>query len=176
MGCYQVRSDYAVHCTVSGLSTTNSKQVKNLGHGKVRKWRTSRKIQRRKLATSAALRRKTESLAINAASTNLTVPCNKSDRTKGFSTNQSEYDSKGKLRKVRRQPGKAVSAPGRIKRRCITGRRVCPLFDTVWWRVVLDEAHNIKDRLSNTHRACADLAARHRWCLTGTPLQVAAVI
>jgi SNF2 family DNA or RNA helicase len=37
--------------------------------------------------------------------------------------------------------------------------------------VVLDEAHVIKNRQSLTFRACLALQARHRWCLTGTPLQ-----
>ena len=32
-------------------------------------------------------------------------------------------------------------------------------------------AHNIKDRLTNRFRAACSLQARHRWCLTGTPIQ-----
>ena len=40
-----------------------------------------------------------------------------------------------------------------------------------WRRVVLDEAHAIKDRTSSTARACFALEARSRWCLSGTPLQ-----
>lgn len=38
-------------------------------------------------------------------------------------------------------------------------------------RVILDEAHNIKDRTSNTAKAVNDLNTEKRWCLTGTPLQ-----
>lgn len=38
-------------------------------------------------------------------------------------------------------------------------------------RVVLDEAHNIKDRQSNTARAVFNLNAKYRLCLSGTPLQ-----
>ncbi|QLG70278.1 hypothetical protein HG535_0A02160 [Zygotorulaspora mrakii] len=38
-------------------------------------------------------------------------------------------------------------------------------------RVILDEAHNIKDRQSNTARAVNSLKSLKRWCLTGTPLQ-----
>jgi SNF2 family DNA or RNA helicase len=45
------------------------------------------------------------------------------------------------------------------------------LFDIVWWRVILDEAHLIKNRFGTIHQSCKDLAARHRWCLTGTPVQ-----
>ena len=40
-----------------------------------------------------------------------------------------------------------------------------------WARVVLDEAHNIKDRSCNTARAAFALNAKYRWALSGTPLQ-----
>lgn len=35
----------------------------------------------------------------------------------------------------------------------------------------LDEAHNIKERATNTAKATFELKARYRWCLSGTPLQ-----
>jgi SNF2 family DNA or RNA helicase len=37
-------------------------------------------------------------------------------------------------------------------------------------RVCLDEAQAIKNRMSHTSMACRALRARHRWCITGTPL------
>ncbi|OMJ14028.1 DNA repair protein RAD16 [Smittium culicis] len=40
-----------------------------------------------------------------------------------------------------------------------------------WFRIVLDEAHNIKDRSCTTARAAFALKAEYRWCLSGTPLQ-----
>ncbi|KAK0710005.1 SNF2 family N-terminal domain-containing protein [Lasiosphaeria miniovina] len=40
-----------------------------------------------------------------------------------------------------------------------------------WYRVVLDEAHIIRRPTTTFHRTCADLEARSRWCLTGTPIQ-----
>ena len=35
----------------------------------------------------------------------------------------------------------------------------------------LDEAHNIKERSTNTAKAAFELKANYRWCLSGTPLQ-----
>jgi DNA repair protein RAD16 len=46
-----------------------------------------------------------------------------------------------------------------------------PLFRFRWERVVLDEAHRIKARTNSTAQAALTLKARHRWCLSGTPLQ-----
>ncbi|KAJ4000578.1 SNF2 family N-terminal domain-containing protein [Lentinula boryana] len=46
-----------------------------------------------------------------------------------------------------------------------------PIHQILWNRVVLDEAHNIKDRASNTAKASFELQAVSRWCLSGTPLQ-----
>ncbi|KAK1140744.1 DNA helicase rad5 [Aspergillus melleus] len=44
------------------------------------------------------------------------------------------------------------------------------LFSVDFFRVILDEAHMIKNRLSKSARACYDLKATHRWVLTGTPI------
>ncbi|KAI8973440.1 SNF2 family N-terminal domain-containing protein [Mycotypha africana] len=40
-----------------------------------------------------------------------------------------------------------------------------------WHRIILDEAHNIKDRSSNTARSVFNLEGKFKWSLTGTPLQ-----
>ncbi|KAG2732375.1 hypothetical protein G9P44_004792 [Scheffersomyces stipitis] len=40
-----------------------------------------------------------------------------------------------------------------------------------FYRVILDEAHNIKDRTSGTAKAANNLRCKKRWCLSGTPLQ-----
>ncbi|KDQ12067.1 hypothetical protein BOTBODRAFT_57119 [Botryobasidium botryosum FD-172 SS1] len=45
-----------------------------------------------------------------------------------------------------------------------------PLFSREWKRVVLDEAHTIRSRITRTAKACFDLKARVRWALTGTPI------
>ncbi|KAJ2892227.1 hypothetical protein GGI21_005659, partial [Coemansia aciculifera] len=46
-----------------------------------------------------------------------------------------------------------------------------PLFGLKWRRVILDEAHEIKNAKSKKSIACHDLVARYRWCLSGTPIQ-----
>ena len=44
------------------------------------------------------------------------------------------------------------------------------LFSLDYFRIILDEAHMIKNRQSKTAKACYELAATHRWVLTGTPI------
>ncbi|CZR41600.1 uncharacterized protein FPRO_11189 [Fusarium proliferatum ET1] len=46
-----------------------------------------------------------------------------------------------------------------------------PLFTQTWARVVLDEAHHIRERSTQTFRAVTALRTSRRWCLTGTPIQ-----
>ena len=40
-----------------------------------------------------------------------------------------------------------------------------------WHRIVLDEAQAIKNRLSRTFEGVMELEAKHRWAITGTPVQ-----
>lgn len=44
-------------------------------------------------------------------------------------------------------------------------------FGINWYRVILDEAHTIKNRNAKATQACYALRAEYRWCLTGTPMQ-----
>ena len=51
----------------------------------------------------------------------------------------------------------------------------CPTFLGERWltgsRIILDEAHNIKERSANVAKAAFSLDAQYKWCLSGTPLQ-----
>ncbi|KAF8340920.1 SNF2 family N-terminal domain-containing protein [Amanita rubescens] len=44
------------------------------------------------------------------------------------------------------------------------------LFDVEFYRVVLDEAQNIRNRRTRMSRSVLELQTTYRWCLTGTPI------
>ncbi|KAH7150358.1 SNF2 family N-terminal domain-containing protein [Dactylonectria estremocensis] len=46
-----------------------------------------------------------------------------------------------------------------------------PLLERDWARIVLDEAHKIRNRTSRIFEDVCKLQAESRWCLTGTPIQ-----
>ncbi|KAF2452906.1 SNF2 family N-terminal domain-containing protein [Lineolata rhizophorae] len=45
------------------------------------------------------------------------------------------------------------------------------LFGVHWYRIILDEAHSIKNRSAKMTKAAYALKSWYRWCLTGTPMQ-----
>ncbi|KAI1122696.1 hypothetical protein F5Y10DRAFT_281497 [Nemania abortiva] len=46
-----------------------------------------------------------------------------------------------------------------------------PLYRFTWARVILDEAHKIRNPSSDIFGAACQIQADYRWCLTGTPIQ-----
>jgi DNA repair protein RAD16 len=59
----------------------------------------------------------------------------------------------------------------KLTKEAMHGSKLSVLHTMCWWRVVLDEAHFIKSRSSNTAASAFALTSIHRWCLSGTPLQ-----
>ncbi|KAE8356421.1 SNF2 family N-terminal domain-containing protein [Aspergillus coremiiformis] len=45
------------------------------------------------------------------------------------------------------------------------------IFSVYWYRIILDEAHTIKNRNAKATQSACALDAEYRWCLTGTPMQ-----
>ncbi|KAK4038402.1 SNF2 family N-terminal domain-containing protein [Parachaetomium inaequale] len=45
------------------------------------------------------------------------------------------------------------------------------LHQVEWYRIVLDEAHWIRNQSSTQYKAAVNLQSVRRWCLTGTPIQ-----
>lgn len=58
-----------------------------------------------------------------------------------------------------------------VKRKGVLFKEKSLLHGIEWGRVVLDEAHCIKDRSCNTARAVFMLKKQKQWAITGTPLQ-----
>ncbi|KIP05822.1 hypothetical protein PHLGIDRAFT_91672 [Phlebiopsis gigantea 11061_1 CR5-6] len=58
-----------------------------------------------------------------------------------------------------------------FKRKGLIVKEKSVLHQVEWNRIILDEAHNIKERSTNTAKAAFELKANYRWCLSGTPLQ-----
>jgi len=80
-----------------------------------------------------------------------------------------EVDERGNQFIKLSKPKKAVKK----RKKCgINGvEATSPLQSVDWFRVVLDEAHSIKETSTVACRASCDLVADRRLCLTGTPVQ-----
>ncbi|KAI8661303.1 hypothetical protein NCS55_01000300 [Fusarium keratoplasticum] len=65
---------------------------------------------------------------------------------------------------------KAMWASDRVGFENALQRGLGKLFKVNWYRVVLDEAHAIKNRTSGITFACWQLSAKYRWVVSGTPI------
>ncbi|XP_058097466.1 DNA repair protein RAD16 [Magnolia sinica] len=85
---------------------------------------------------------------------------------------------KGKGSAKGKKPGRAPKKPGirssndnSAARSGGSSARKSVLHSVKWERIILDEAHYIKDRRSSTARAVLTLQSSYKWALSGTPLQ-----
>ncbi|KAF9961975.1 DNA repair protein rad16 [Mortierella alpina] len=58
-----------------------------------------------------------------------------------------------------------------FKRKGMTVKEDSLLHRIKWYRIILDEAHNIKERSCNTARSAFGLQSERKWSLSGTPMQ-----
>mmetsp|Transcript_41745 Transcript_41745/g.81828 ORF Transcript_41745/g.81828 Transcript_41745/m.81828 type:complete len:1357 (-) Transcript_41745:245-4315(-) len=107
---------------------------------------------------------------------------NKNPSKKDGATKKIEIEIKGKNKKFKKNGGVSPGSSkqfadefevnlDKLVKEATKGARMSVLHSICWWRVVLDEAHTIKSRASQTAKAAFALTAVHRWCLSGTPLQ-----
>ncbi|KAF9549586.1 DNA helicase rad5 [Mortierella hygrophila] len=82
----------------------------------------------------------------------------------------SEYSKLVGARENEQSKSKGVNDLDNIKAQNIW-RKGSALFNVDFHRVVLDEAHQIKSRLTKTAKACYALNSVRRWVVTGTPVQ-----
>jgi DNA repair protein RAD5 len=73
----------------------------------------------------------------------------------------------GALKTSPNAPDVIITTYGVVLSEWTSGKTAEGIFATEWFRVILDEAHYIKNRLSKTARACYDIKATRRWVLTG---------
>lgn len=96
-----------------------------------------------------------------------------------FAPNAKDESSKSKSKKSAKSSGARANSDSdssdgftrKLNTRTTAGKTKDALFRVKWFRIVLDEAHNIKNRKTKSAIACCDLQAKFRWCLTGTPMQ-----
>ncbi|KAH7065246.1 SNF2 family N-terminal domain-containing protein [Macrophomina phaseolina] len=84
-----------------------------------------------------------------------------------FGTLTSEFGGKERIREFEaRTVTDPEGAPARPKNEEYT------LFgkDALWYRVILDEAHTIRNKETKASRACCELKTIYRLCMTGTPM------
>ncbi|KAJ3670458.1 hypothetical protein LUZ60_010782 [Juncus effusus] len=108
---------------------------------------------------------------------------NKAQKLDIISSSESDTDSDNDMKKNVKKGGKKKYAKKRggkkknVKKDNLDidlnelPRGKSPLHSVKWERIILDEAHFIKDRRSNTAKAVFALESVHKWALSGTPLQ-----
>ncbi|XP_009795273.1 DNA repair protein RAD16 [Nicotiana sylvestris] len=92
----------------------------------------------------------------------------KTDSDSEIETGSKRGRGKGVKRKIKTDASSIDDAAG-VDQDMITRKSI--LHSVKWNRIILDEAHYVKDRRCNTTRAIFALESSYKWALSGTPLQ-----
>ncbi|KAG1772000.1 SNF2 family N-terminal domain-containing protein [Suillus placidus] len=84
---------------------------------------------------------------------------------------EAEEKAKQKAQKRKKKTDSFIESDSGDNRRPKKKKRELGLlFQVQWYRVILDEAQNIRNRRTRVSRSVTDLDTTYRWCLTGTPI------
>ncbi|TPX58926.1 hypothetical protein SpCBS45565_g07864 [Spizellomyces sp. 'palustris'] len=75
------------------------------------------------------------------------------------------------LTDAKRAPDVIITTYGVVTREWGAGKKSGLVYGVEWYRIVLDEAHFIKNRTTGMARSCSEVEGRRRWAVTGTPIQ-----
>ncbi len=84
---------------------------------------------------------------------------------------ESDEDEEGNVKKKLVKPSTSSSAAAAKKAINKLTSGESPLFRMPWMRVILDEAHIIRDRKTRQSKAACALKAERLWAVTGTPFR-----
>ena len=90
---------------------------------------------------------------------------------KAFVGSSGEWDDRAAILAAKMIAAFARAEARKASTSSATTNEISVLHKINWRRIVLDEAHNIKARNTNTSKAVFALNSLYRWCLSGTPLQ-----
>lgn len=92
-----------------------------------------------------------------------------SSKSSKSSNNNDDEDEDGLDSDVERDIAKALAA----SRKLMKNKKVSSILHEIsWFRIILDEAHLIKDRSTSTAKAIFNLVSLFKWCLTGNFLPI----
>ncbi|OAX39929.1 hypothetical protein K503DRAFT_865031 [Rhizopogon vinicolor AM-OR11-026] len=84
---------------------------------------------------------------------------------------EAEQMAKEKAKKGKKKHNSFIASDSEDDRKSKKKKRELGLlFQVRWYRIILDEAQNIRNRRTRVSRSVTDLDSTYRWCLTGTPI------
>lgn len=173
--------EYSVEEVSSEEETSDDESIQNLRSGRQRTQEVSisESDSEEELRLRRARKKQTEALKLAKASKTKKKPAIKKKpemKKKPFKKHKTSAGSKGSpaedssTDEDNHDPFDDIDMD-RLIQEAMQGSRMSVLHSMCWFRIILDEAHMIKSRSSQTANAAFSLIGIHRWCLSGTPLQ-----